>query len=67
MAKSREEIHIGRIEGGIRAIRGGRKSPEQADIGKSLNILKTLNEPMYDDLLSKYKRVVEKYKIEVQY
>ena len=58
-----EELSIIRIEGGIRAINAGTKSPQEAAIGTLLNKLKTLNEGMYDDLIEKYKKAVDAYKL----
>ena len=61
MGMTTEELCIQNIERGIRAIRMGTKSPKEAGIGSSLNRLKDLNVGMYEDLLAKYKRVVEDY------
>lgn len=56
-----EDILIRKIKGGINAINGGRKSPKEAELGSSLNRLKGINEPMYEDLIAQYKDAVTKY------
>lgn len=53
-----EEICIKKIESGIRAISTGTKTPADSKCGFFLNQLKTLNLPMYEDLLKKYKEVL---------
>lgn len=57
-----EEILIKNIENGIRAIRLGNKTPIEANLAVQFNKLLPLNKGMYDDLMEKYKRVVEDYK-----
>ena len=57
-----EEIYVKHIECGIRAIKLKTKSPQEANVGKFLNKLKDVNEGLYDDLLTKYQRVVQSYK-----
>ena len=56
-----EDICIRNIEAAIRGIKMGTKKPE--DVGASVKInlerLKPLNEGMHEDLMSKYKKVVE--------
>ena len=61
MGMTTEELCIQNIERGIRLIQSGKKSPKEAGIGSSLNRLKDLNIGMYQDLLVKYKRAVERY------
>ena len=61
MGMTTEELCIQRIESGIRAIRMGTKSPKEAGVGPSLNRLKEFNVGMFEDLMAKYKRVVEDY------
>lgn len=61
MAKTCEEIYIGRVEGGIRSIRMGTKTPNEAQVGMWLNKLKPLNIGMHDDLLEKYKNIMKEY------
>lgn len=56
-----EEIYISRIQGGIRGIRMGTKTPETAEVGKWLNKLKPLNIGMYADLFEKYQRCLKEY------
>jgi len=54
-----EDLLIRKINGGINAIKGGRKSPQEAQLGALLNRLKKVNEPMYDDLMVKYKEAIQ--------
>jgi len=56
-----EDLYIKNIRNGIRGIRLGTKTPETANVGSQLNRLKPLNEGMYLDLLSEYKRIVDDY------
>jgi hypothetical protein len=67
MANGQQEIYIKRIEGGIRAIKGGRKTPKTAEVGKWLNKLKPLNLPMYEDKLTEYTTVVRDYNKDIQF
>ena len=64
MAKSIEEICIQKIEAGIRAIKNGTKTPQQANCGTFFIKLKPLNEGMHDDLMNNYKVVVAQYNID---
>lgn len=50
------------IENGIRAIKMGTKTPQEAELGKIFTKLKPLNEPMYLDLMERYKKVLNKSK-----
>lgn len=61
MAKTCEEIYISRVESGIRSIKLGTKTPNEAQVGLWLNKLKPLNDGMYDDLMDKYKRIMKEY------
>lgn len=56
-----EDLYIKNINNGIRAIRLGTKSPQEANIGSQLNKLKPLNEGMYDELMNNYKAVLKDY------
>lgn len=56
-----EDLYIKNIENGIRAIRMGTKEPKDVNVGLNLAKLKPLNEGMHDDLLKKYKNVMEDY------
>jgi hypothetical protein len=55
---STEEMYIQHIENGIRSILNGSKSVKDANVGMSLNKLKTINEGLYEDYLKKYKEVL---------
>ena len=61
MAKTCEEIYIQKVEAGIRSIKMGSKTPNDAQVGMWLNKLKPLNIGMYDDLLEKYKNIMKEY------
>lgn len=54
-------FQLKKIENGIRAIRMGNKTPQEANINESLERLKKLNEGMYLDLNNKYVNVVKDY------
>ncbi len=56
-----EELVIKKLEGGIRGIKLGTKTPEEARIGYFLNKLKILNPLMYEDKFYEYSRVKEEY------
>ena len=55
---SAEEMYIRHIENGIRSIVNGTKTVKEANVGMSLNKLKTVNEGLYEDYLKKYKEVL---------
>lgn len=61
---SNEDLYINKIENAIRGIRLGTKEPKDvaAEVAKSFANLKTLNKGMADDLMAKYKNVVEDHK-----
>ena len=59
---SMEDICIKKIKGGIRGIKNGTKTPQEAEVGKFLNKLKPLNEGMHEDLLSEYAQVYKDWK-----
>jgi hypothetical protein len=56
-----EEVYIKVIEGGIRSIRLGTKSPSEARLSQTFEKLKKLNEGMAAELMEKYKNVVKDY------
>lgn len=51
------------ILAGIMAIKSGKKTPAEANLGRILNSLKNLDEPLYDELMEKYKKAVELSKV----
>ena len=59
---SSEDLYIKNVRNAIRAIKMGTKKPEDTNVGFNLNKLKTVNEPMYDELLNDYKAVLAEYK-----
>ena len=50
------------IKSRIKKIENGTLTPAESGIGKQLNKLKTLDEPLYDELLEKYKEVLKNLK-----
>lgn len=62
MYLSSEDLYIKNVRNAIRAIKMGTKKPEDTNVGFNLNKLKTVNEPMYDELLNDYKAVLAEYK-----
>ena len=61
MAKGIEELSIRKIEGGIRGIRMGTKTPETARVGYFLSKLEPLNIGLYEDYLERYVKVMKLY------
>ena len=55
-----EELLIKKIEAGIRKIRFGTTTPEEAKLGSLFNKLKPINPGMYEDLLNNYKSLLQK-------
>lgn len=53
--KTTEEIHIEKINLGIRAIQKGTKTAKTANLSASFEKLKTLNKGMYDELMNNYR------------
>jgi hypothetical protein len=49
-----------KILAGIMAIKKGTKTPAEAGVGKILNALKNIDEPLYEELMIKYKEVLKK-------
>lgn len=65
MAKqTSEELIITRIEGTIKGIKSGRKSPslDEDETYRRFQRLKPLNKGMHEDLLTKYNAAVLAYK-----
>ena len=53
-----EEKLIRRIKGGIAAIKRGEKTPAELGLGSVFSLLKSINEPMCEDLQNQYKQVI---------
>lgn len=49
-----EELLIKKVTCGIRAIKLGTKTPEEARVGYYLNRLREMNSPWYDEYLKMY-------------
>jgi len=49
-----------KVIAGMMAIKNGTKTPAEAGIGKILNTLKTLDEPLYEELIKRYKEILKK-------
>lgn len=58
---SYEQQLITKIEAGIRAVKGKRKSPKEANLASFFIKLKELNQAMHDDLIQQYKTAIEFY------
>jgi hypothetical protein len=56
-----EECYVKHIECGTRAIKLGAKDPSEANVGKYLNKLKPINDGLYEDLMERYKKVLNEY------
>lgn len=56
-----EELIKKKIEQGIRGIKLGTKSPEDARVGYFLNRLKEIGSPWYEDYLENYMKVSKLY------
>ena len=63
MSKTCEELYIKNVESGIRGIRIGGKKPSDvaSSVATNFNRLKSVNLPMYEDLMEKYDEVVRVY------
>jgi hypothetical protein len=57
-----EELSVKKIRIGIRQIKNGTVTPEEASLGFAFNKLKDLNEGLYEDFLEEYTKVVNKLK-----
>ena len=53
LRKTEKEIRVG-----IKAIREGKKTPKESGLGKMLNAMKNLDEPLYDVLMKDYKKAL---------
>lgn len=56
-----EQRYIRLIEAGIRGLKLGTKAPHETKAPMCLNLLKSINPPMYEELLSKWKSAVSDY------
>lgn len=54
LKKAEKEIRVG-----IKAIRDGNKTPKESGLGKMLNALKPLDEPLYIELMDLYKKALQ--------
>lgn len=61
MSKTLEELYIKKLEGAIRGIKMGTKKPSDVglEVSNAFTKLKQLNDGMADDLMQKYKKVVD--------
>jgi len=57
-----EQKYVRLIEAGIRGLKQGTKAPNETKAPMALNRLKAINQPMYEDLIQKWKKAVEDYK-----
>ena len=56
-----EDVYVNNIENGLKALRLKSKTPKDTNIAVNLNKLKTVNEGLYQDYLTKYKKALEAY------
>lgn len=56
-----EQDLIKKIEAGIGAVKGKRKSPQEAKLASFFSALKSINVAMHDDLIKQYKHACEIY------
>lgn len=56
-----EQDLIRKIEAGISAVKGKRKSPQEAKLASFFSALKPINDAMYEDLIKQYKNACEIY------
>jgi hypothetical protein len=54
-----EQELIRKITGKTHGIRTGSLTPEDAGVGRLLNLLKPINEGMYEELLNRYRQAVK--------
>jgi len=54
LRRTEKEIRVG-----IKAISDGKKTPKEAKLGRMLNALKNLDEPLYLELIDKYKKALK--------
>jgi hypothetical protein len=47
------------IRGKMLAIKNGKLTPKESGIGKMMNIMKSLDEPLYIELIEKYKEILK--------
>jgi hypothetical protein len=40
-------------------IRSGKVLPQDSGIGKSINLMKAIDEPLYDKLMAEYKKILK--------
>lgn len=56
------EKNLIRLEKEIRnkmtQIKAGKITPKESGIGKSINLMKSLDEPLFDKLMSEYKKIL---------
>ena len=62
MSQGIEELSVKKIRSGIKQIKSGLKTPEEASLGFAFNKLKDLNEGLYEDFLAEYTKVVNSLK-----
>lgn len=66
MALTIEELYVKKIEGGIRSIRVGNKTPDEILLRKSFERLQAINDGLCDDLLNRYHKTVNEYKNKIE-
>jgi hypothetical protein len=63
MANERDLIRLEReINSKMKQIKSGQLLPKDSGIGKMINLMKNLDEPLYDKILSEYKKILNDLK-----
>jgi hypothetical protein len=63
MAKERDLIRLEKeIYSKMKQIKSGQLLPKDSGIGKMINLMKSLDEPLYDKILTEYKKVLSDLK-----
>ena len=63
MAKERDLIRLEKeIYSKMKQIKSGQLLPKDSGIGKMINLMKNLDEPLYDKILSEYKKILNDLK-----
>lgn len=63
MSRTLEELYIKKLEGAIRGIKMGTKNPSDVglEVSNAFTKLKQLNDGMADDLMQRYKKIVDEH------
>lgn len=63
MANERDLIRLEReINSKMKQIKSGQLLPKDSGIGKMINLMKNLDEPLYEKILTEYKKILSDLK-----